>query len=195
VVVSPDGTEVFAASSTFVSTETHDYISGTTLAFSASTGSMLWLKDATGGLRDTTLAGLTDPGSEVVAAEVEAVTGGAEFQTIAYDPATGAVLWTSTFKGSGAKTSGPEAIAASADGSTVFVTGAITLTDDDTGYETLAYDAATGALLWHSSYNVSATGGAPFAIATDGSQAFVTGQSENPKVSKNPEWYTLAYGS
>jgi outer membrane protein assembly factor BamB len=88
--------------------------------------------------------------------------------TIAYD-ASGKRLWLARDQGAG------EALAVSPDGSTVYVTG----TSRASGYETVAYDAATGARLW--AQREPASGGccpssaAAVGVSPDGSRVFVTG--------------------
>src|ERR1041385_7514677 len=103
---------------------------------------------------------------------------GNDFATFAYDAVTGTQLWLTRYD----QTSDDEAvaIAASADGTKVFVTG---FQNDSvpTGfnYATVAYDALTGAQLWASVYDdpdSSYDYATALAMSPDGSKVFVTGQ-------------------
>jgi DNA-binding beta-propeller fold protein YncE len=81
-----------------------------------------------------------------------------------------AVLWDDRDEGSGAD-DGARAMALSPDGSTVVVTGV-----RDNQCSTLAYDGATGALVWSARYGDSGPAAAnAVAISPDGATAFVTG--------------------
>jgi hypothetical protein len=200
VVVSPDGSQVFAGATVLTVTSEFDEYSGLVLAYDASTGATQWTKENTSPVEDATLAGLVDAGgSEVIAVEDYGIaTGRSDFETLGYDPATGALLWKAAFKGHGDKTCGPVAVAATASGATTFIAGDISLNSGKSGYETLAYDSSTGVLLWSASYGLSARGGDADAIAAggSGSQAFVAGDAIDPKKpTGNPEWETVAYGS
>ncbi|HET7015668.1 MAG TPA: PQQ-binding-like beta-propeller repeat protein, partial [Streptosporangiaceae bacterium] len=65
---------------------------------------------------------------------------GPAYATEAYSASTGARLWSARYKIPGTSLDFAHAIAASPDGSAVFVAGS--------GYGTVAYDAATGERLW-----------------------------------------------
>jgi len=69
--------------------------------------------------------------------------------------AGGDQLWLARYDGGNGDDVG-SAVAASPDGSTVFVTGSIAV-PPWRDFETLAYDAATGNELWSARYNVRAT--------------------------------------
>jgi outer membrane protein assembly factor BamB len=199
VVVSPSGSQVFAGATVLTITSSADDYSGLVLAYDASTGDRQWKIQNTGPVEETTLAGLVDAGgSQVIITEENGfATGRSDFETIAYDPATGAIVWKAAFKGHGT-TGGPVGIAATPSGATVFVAGDEHLKSGKSGYQTLAYDPATGGLLWSASYGLSTRGGDVNAIATggSGSQAFVTGEAIDPKKpTGNPEWETVAYSS
>ena len=66
--------------------------------------------------------------------------------------APGAQLWVSRYDGPANSYPVPSAIAASPDGSAVFVTGASRVQTRQAGYATVGYDAATGRQLWASRY-------------------------------------------
>lgn len=97
--------------------------------------------------------------------------------TIKYNGATGAVLWSANFVGSGQSAAG-YAIATDASNN-VFVTGSSSDTAGGTNFRTIKYNSTTGAAMWNASYNGSANGfDASLAIAIDaGGNAIVTGRS------------------
>jgi len=107
------------------------------------------------------------------------LTGG---ETVAYNPATGAMLWATAFNPGGGHIGGSSSvfvsIAVSPDGGTVFVAGSLSPTRGARDqYVTVAYNATTGARLW------AATGVSgllnSIAVSPSGSTVFVTGQIIN----------------
>ena len=105
-----------------------------------------------------------------------------DFLTLAYNSATGAQMWEARFDGPGADYDEPQAMALSADGTMVVVTGQSTSRSTWRDYVTVAYDAATGDQLWGARYRGfdSRNDDIPRAvvIAPDGSTVFVTGYSQ-----------------
>ncbi len=108
-------------------------------------------------------------------------TTGDDYATVAYSTATGRQLWVSRYNGPGNGDDIAYSVAASRDGTRVFVTGSSPgrTTGDD--YATVAYSTATGRQLWVRRY--SARSG-PFAdvansvaASPDGTRVFVTGSS------------------
>jgi len=88
-------------------------------------------------------------------------------------------LWVSRYDG--ASTGRAAAVAASPDGSTVFVAGTVGSGAGSTDYATVAYAAATGARLWASRYDGPVGGpdaAAAVAVSPDGNTVFITGGSE-----------------
>jgi outer membrane protein assembly factor BamB len=112
--------------------------------------------------------------------------------------AAGPELWATRYDGVGnAQEHNDEAvsIAASPDGSKVFVTGTSdgpqTIYPD---YATVAYDATTGAELWVRRYSNTIFGydiAASVAVAPDGSSVFVTGSSDGYQTGY--DYFTIAY--
>lgn len=102
--------------------------------------------------------------------------------------------WVARTKGPNVDYDTPPSIAASPDGTKVFVTGA-DASDSTADYTTTAYDVLTGSLLWHRHYNgPSSDRDAAFAIAVsgDGGTVYVTGES----IGMNGDAYaTIAYGA
>jgi outer membrane protein assembly factor BamB len=128
------------------------------VAFSASTGAILW----------TAGAGVVDPVDGLaVSPDGSTVFTTGSSGTIAYDAATGTPLWTAA---------GGSSIAAAPDGSAVYVVGATPVgTSTRTAYLTTAYNAAGGATLWASRFNVPKGSSAADAVTASGSAVFVTG--------------------
>ncbi|HEX9235892.1 MAG TPA: PQQ-binding-like beta-propeller repeat protein [Actinomycetota bacterium] len=111
--------------------------------------------------------------------------------------APGDVRWVARYSGVSGAGGDPAAIAASPDGTRIFVTGTSPGHLDD--FATVAYDAATGAQLWAARYDGPAHGddlAADIAVSPDGSKVFVTGQSADSNASTGfIDWAyeTLAY--
>ena len=101
---------------------------------------------------------------------------------MAYSAATGALLWTARYNGTGQRYDAATSVAVSPGGNRVYVTGTSDggpATDQD--YATVAYDAATGARLWVARYNGPGNGydsAASVAVSPGGSMVFVTGGSQ-----------------
>jgi hypothetical protein len=189
---SPDGAEVFVTGHSLGSGTRDDYA---TVAYDAQTGAQLWASRYDGGGDVDEARAVGADGSKVF------VTGrsrssGAEFDyaTVAYDAATGGQLWVARYHGPGHDEDDARALAASPDGSKVFVTGWSVGSNATEDYATIAYDAATGARLWvaryegpgHGTDEAWAVGASP-----DGSKVFVTGQS----VGTGLDYATVAYNA
>jgi DNA-binding beta-propeller fold protein YncE len=87
----------------------------------------------------------------------------------------GTKLWAARYRGQ-AKTNTPVAIAASPDGSMVFLTGPFRGSSGPIESATIAYDASTGAQLWAQvASGNTGTGTHELAVSPDGSAVFVTG--------------------
>src|SRR5215472_602676 len=102
--------------------------------------------------------------------------------------APGAQLWVRTYYPAGFT----DTVAASPDGSAVFVSGAIRR-HGVVYYATIGYDARTGAELWVSRFNIGGSYGAPDAIAVspDSRTVVVVGQSG----SSGADYATIAYNA
>jgi sugar lactone lactonase YvrE len=97
-------------------------------------------------------------------------------ETVAYSAAAGAVLWRAPFSRGKKYASQLDSVAVSPDGSTVFVVGTSGIPGTLTGLTqlTVAYNAATGALLWMA--NGAVTGNATsLAVSPDGATVYVSG--------------------
>jgi DNA-binding beta-propeller fold protein YncE len=197
--VSADGSKLFLTGSTGMAFA-HDYL---TVAYNASTGAASWSRRYNGPANG-------DDGGSRVAVDADGskvfVTGGSDggrtnsdYLTIAYDAASGAKLWNRRYDGPASNVDAAYGIAVSPDGSDVFVTGASTggstsgstsvISGDD--YLTIAYDASTGAALWHRRYDTPTNDpdvARSVAVSPDGSKVFVTGESIF-------EYLTVAYSA
>jgi len=102
--------------------------------------------------------------------------------------AAGAQLWARTYYPAGFT----DAVAASPDGSAVFVTGAIRK-NGVAYYATIGYHAGTGRQVWLSRFNIGGPYGAPDAIAVspDGGTVFVVGQGSG----SGAGYATIAYNA
>jgi hypothetical protein len=122
-------------------------------------------------------------------------TSGQDFATAAYDAATGARLWRARYNGSGNGDDVAVALGVSPDGSAVYVTGSSVGSTTGQDYATIAYDAATGAVLWRARYNGpgnDADLANALGVSPDGSAVFVTGASGGVG-STGYDYATIAY--
>lgn len=190
--LSPDGSTVYVSGSTLRSGTKGDIV---TLALNATDGSARW------GVRyDGPAHGLDIPGgmavspdgaSVVVAASSQGQSGFWDYQTIAYDAATGNSLWQERYEGPGDSADLASAVGISGDGTQVVVTGTVYPTQTSYIF-TISYDRATGALLWSSQF--TGPGDRPdeaFAMCVVDDRVFITGSSE--RTSTGDDYVTLAY--
>jgi hypothetical protein len=181
--MSPDGSKVFVAGSTRVSTQggnssATDYI---TIAYDTTTGNKIWKTTYDGPAhRDdaATAVAVSPNGSMVfVTGWVSTDQGLPAYATVAYHADTGAKAWASR--------SGPRPgpywsswITVSADGSMVFVAATVG-TQASYGITAVAYGAANGSTRWVSHFGDAdvISDAAAIAASPDGSAVFVTGDS------------------
>jgi outer membrane protein assembly factor BamB len=107
---------------------------------------------------------------------------------------SGSELWSARYNGPVNGADGATSVAASSDGTTVFVSGQSQgPSGNDSDYLTIAYKASTGTSLWHGRYNGPASGfdGAT-ALAVGGGRVFVTGQSWGGSAN-GVDYATVAY--
>jgi outer membrane protein assembly factor BamB len=185
VTVSPDGSTVFATG--YGKPTGGKGFFALTVAYNATTGASLWTQ-AVGKTAEARSITMAPDGSAVY------VTGNGQcdrvsscFLTAAYDPTTGASLWTQLLPYNAVASS----VAASPDGSAVYVTGSQTPEGlADSQYLTVAYDAATGTRLWTASYATpNGATAISAAVSPDSSTVFVTGTADVT----NPRYRTIAY--
>jgi outer membrane protein assembly factor BamB len=118
------------------------------------------------------------------------------YATVAYDTATGSVVWEAAYHPAGYNFTSPFEIAVSPIGDRVFVTGELavlqgSVTDGilpslvrDTDFGTVAYDGATGHELWRADFGTPQFDfefGIAVTSSPNGSTAYVTGVSSSSK--------------
>jgi len=147
----------------------------------ATSGTRLWESRYTGtaGAGAVSLASVISPDGSTVLATGGSRKGGSESyvgQTLAYRTSTGAKLWRTADNPARHASTEFDAIAASPDGSAVYVTGTTSPTGHSSGGTviTVAYDAATGAALWTAASTAGGDGDA-VAVSPDGSTVYVSG--------------------
>jgi outer membrane protein assembly factor BamB len=146
-----------------------------------SPGTQLWVKRFGNGFAASVAASPTGKVVFVTGQGAEA-SGYLDYATVAYNAATGAQLWAKSYNDTRHGYSAANSVAVSPDGKTVFVTGLSGLTSAQTGYATVAYNAATGAQLWVKRYNGPANVGGEatsVAVSPTGAMVFVTGCTSN----------------
>ena len=171
-----------------------------TVAYRASTGERLWAARYNGPSSGDDMANsvaVSPDGSKVfVTGRVRGLRLGEEdYATVAYRASTGARLWASVYRGPVQAGNVAYSVAASPDGSKVFVTGGSDGATSGVDYATIAYRASTGARLWVSRYNGPANDtDNSFAVAVNpaGSKVFVTGRSQGG-VHSGYDYATVTY--
>jgi DNA-binding beta-propeller fold protein YncE len=195
VGVSPDGSRVFVTGGTTGTGNPYDYA---TIAYDAATGTQQWVTSYNGPGNGEDLARalqVSPDGSKVFVTGFSfGATSDFDYATVAYEVATGDEVWTQRYNGPGNGYDNAASVAASPDGSKVFVTGGSAGTSTNADYATVAYDALTGGTLWGKRFNgpySDADEAFDVAVSPDGSKVFVTGTSR-----WNATYYdytTLAY--
>lgn len=199
--VTPDGSRVIVSGYNVTNERGYEWL---TVAYSASTGAQLWFSGfnaAVGEFEDIPSGLAVSPdGSFVVVTgwgRDSATTG--DMPTVAYDAVTGAQLWLATYRDprSSDVINAGYAVAVSPDSHKVFVTGTDGFEPGHRSFETTAFDAATGTLLWATPYDGPPDGlgdnfGFSVAVSGDGSVAVVTGGSQG-NLGLGYDFATLAY--
>jgi WD40 repeat protein len=196
IAVDPGGSRVFV---TGFSNATPDVPEWATIAYDASTGARLWVRrfDGPDDLGDDARAIDVSPdGATVFVAGVASVAGSSDSQTLAYRASDGSRIWSRRYNGPGDGLDGVAAIAASPDGSAVFVTGTSDGAATFADYATVAYAASDGATLWTKRHNDSIDGddfARAVGVSPDGALVFVTGSTA--AVTRNDNYTTIAYAA
>jgi PQQ-like domain len=175
VAASPDGATVYVTGITSLPQPT-PMNTFDTVAYNAATGAVRWVARFHGingrHVAGSPTVGVSPDGSKIFVFGHFLNRGGGfrgETMMVAYDGATGRQMW-SAF---GVCTTPAQAVAVSPDSSTVYATGSTF-----NGYCTAAYNAATGAVRWHASYQtgqfIHPTADS-LALSPDGADLFVTG--------------------
>ncbi len=193
VASSPDGSRVFVTGTSGGAGTAFDYA---TVSFDSATGALLWTSRYDGPAHDTdeanSLAVSSDGSRVFVTGYSTGTTTGQDYATVAYDAATGSQQWVALHNGLNDWPDVAESIAASPDGTRVYVTGGTLREMGRFDYATVAYDAATGSELWGRRFD-GPSGRTDFAysvaVSPDGSKVFVTGGS----AFGTTDWATVAY--
>jgi hypothetical protein len=191
--VSPSGSRLFVTGDSGGSTSIDDFA---TVAYSASTGTQLWVKRYNGpgnGDDNAHDVGVSPDGSKVYVTGPSEGSTTYDFATIAYNASSGAQLWLRRYSGPARGNDGSSALGVSPDGSRVFVTGGSEGSTARIGdYATVAYGAAHGAKLWAKRYDGGDDdGAAALGVTPDGAQVLVTGSS----VGNDYDYATVAYAA
>jgi WD40 repeat protein len=196
IAVSADGSKVFVTGHSDGGSTGLDCA---TLAYDAMTGSPLWKSRYEGANDDEGKAVAVDSdGSKVFVTGWTYVTQGTDtgwdYATIAYDTGSGSVLWKRRFNGPRNDTDTVEAMAASPDGSKVFVAGQSFESQYDSAYATIAYQADTGSVLWAARYDAAAgsyESAWGIVASPDSAGVFVSGSSVG--IGTSDDYATVAY--
>jgi WD40 repeat protein len=177
VAVSPSGKTVFVTGES----DAAGWPQYATVAYNAATGAQLWAKRyGASGSNDIAHAVAVSPnGNTVFVTGTSTSPTFTDDVTVAYNAATGAQLWVKRHSGVQIAANGyNNSLAVSPTGGAVYVTG---ITGDANaaggGYDTIAYNAATGAQLWAKRYNAREGGGFAVAVSPNGNTVFVTGKA------------------
>lgn len=196
VAVSPDGSEIVVIGRRHDIGSLDDWA---TIAYDAGTGARLWTKrfSGTAGFNDRAFALAMKPdGSAVFVTGYSAdAPGSGDYKTLAYDTSTGARLWASRYDGPPSGDDEASSVIVSPDGRKVFVTGYSAHGTRHLDYATLAYRAATGALLWIERFDGPASGydqATSIAVSPNGTKVVVTGGSEGLT---SYDYATVAYAT
>ena len=181
IEVTPDGMGVLISATSSSGNSTTDYA---TVGYNVFTGAELWSAryDGPGQTTDETVGVVvTDDGSRaVVTGRSWGLNTLADLTTIAYDPTNGMQLWLSRYDEPISGKDEARDIAVSPDGSRLFT--ANSLSGNGSWSETVAYDAATGSVLWSERFkagNTSSEGGEVVQVSPDGNRVFVGIQNKN----------------
>jgi hypothetical protein len=191
IVVGPGGRRVFITGSSAGPTG----VDFATLAYQTSTGRLAWARryNGPGSLSDE--AQSVDVSPDGSAVFVAGPSGGG-YVTVAYDAATGSTFWVGRYNTPDKHTDRANDLVVSPDGTKVFVTGYTWDSFTDIDAITIAYDAATGDLLWATRRDSGAdTWDVPSSIdvGPDGERVFVTGRVSPGAGAAASDYMTIAY--
>jgi DNA-binding beta-propeller fold protein YncE len=199
LAVSPDGAIVYVTGRGHVPGSSDDYL---TFAYDAASGATIWGRRYRGPANSFDVAralAVSPDGSRVYVTGSSSDPGSgtqSDFLTLAYDAASGSKIWARRYNGRGNGNESGREIAASPDGTRVYVTG-----DSDNGagsgmdYATVALDSASGSRIWVRRYNGRGNGDdfpEALAVSPDGTGVYVTGYSLGSGT-LDSDYLTIAY--
>lgn len=211
--VSADGSQVFISGRSKAPGGSGNWYF-VTIALDAQTGEEVWRHQFNGPANRTDHARdvKVSPDGSTVFATGYATFGvgvngppGRDYFTIAYDAHDGSVLWMARHDGGAGSIDVGQGLAVNPDGSAVYVIGMARSEEGSQVYDTVAYDAETGAELWLARYDSPANDlgliapdwGLRIDISPDGTKVFVGGFSTG--LSTSPgfgiAYATIAYDS
>jgi DNA-binding beta-propeller fold protein YncE len=197
VAVSPDGKTVYVTGTSFVTGNANDYY---TVAYNSSNGAMKWAKHYNGpdDLDDYAYSVAVAPGGARVYVTGQSWdnTTSYDYATVAYNASNGAVLWSKRYNGPGNGYDAASQVAASTDGTMVFVTGQSPGSTSGDDYATIAYGTTAGVVKWTKRYNGTGNDNDEakgLAVAPGGARVYVTGESESPL--NGEDYVTIAYNA
>jgi WD40 repeat protein len=195
LAVSPDGSKVFVTGYADMGGTGIDYV---TQAINATTGVGIWGKSYNGPGNSSDYGYAIDvspDGSKVfVTGYSWGVSSHNDYATIAINANTGASLWLRRYNGPDNDYDYAQGIAASPDGSKVFVTGYSDGGSSGYDYATIAYSAATGAPIWGQRYNGPGNGSdyaQAVTVTLDGVYVYATGYAASG--ASGNDYATAAY--
>jgi outer membrane protein assembly factor BamB len=204
VAVTPDGSRTVTAGYTAGSSGGFDFL---VVSNDAATGLRRWQATYDGGVpgggNDLALdLAMSPDGSKVfVTGQSEREIGNSDYVTVAFDVTTGARLWVARLNGPANSTDVPSAIAASPDGSRVYVTGYSQIGVHPSAQvpiyaaTTVAYSAGTGTQLWQATYQgPAAYWDIPKDVVATATRVVITARSNGASTSNNDtDDATVAY--
>jgi DNA-binding beta-propeller fold protein YncE len=196
VAVSRDGTEVFVTGSRYL--DQYDGYESVTLAYNAASGARVWAAHFDFGGGAVSLAVSPKDGTVYVTGILNFFTDPNDrYDTIAYNPATGAQLWETAYGGQSGFDDIATSTTAGAAG-TLYVTGSVThstIGDQTSNYLTVCINSA-GTLVWEKTYNGPASDtdtATSVAVSRNGSTVYVTGSSQGN--GSGADYATIAYNT
>ena len=194
LVVNPDGSRVFVSGTSFGSGS--DDIA--TIAYRVSTGERIWVRRLGPAEVQDFARGLTvspDGARVFITATTERAASRSDIVTAAYRTSTGRKLWSERYEGPGDSSDFAQSLAASPDGTAVFVSSLNSSVGGGMTHALLAYDAVTGASRWvrADTGSLRFTGESPLQIVVDpnGSAVFVSGTARGRD--RGTDFGTVAY--
>jgi WD40 repeat protein len=169
-----------------------------TLAYRTRTGARLWVQryNGPGNDLDGAESVALSPGGGTVVVTGTSIGAGSlfDYATLAYRTRTGARLWVARYNGPGNGFDVARSVAVSPNGKTVYVTGGSDGATSRRDYTTVAYNAATGTLVWLQRYNGPGNNwdfAFSMAVSPVGRRVFITGESVG--ATTHWDYATVAY--